>query len=237
MKPPRADSLTVTFSRLPAAGGVGQLPRGALVREEEHADRDQHHGDGGDVEGPAPGVLLRHALVAEALVDVAHDHDGHAAAAVAPAAGHGVRRAYHIFGEHFTGPELRDDERRAANTDEEAHEAQLGERVDEAREERADAAEGQQGRLDLDRAVDVAQRADHEARDDAGRDVKNVRHPDALFGDVEVLADHNQQRRVGEPDHEGHEETQPLEVERAHVRPRERELVPEDGPELELVDS
>merc|ERR1719247_3101883 len=76
-------------------------------------------------------------------------------------------------------------------TDEEAHEAQLGERVDEAREERADAAEGQQGRLDLDRAVDVAQRADHEARHDAGRDVKNVRHPDALFGDVEVLADHN----------------------------------------------
>jgi hypothetical protein len=85
--------------------------------------------------------------------------------------------------------------------------------------------EKQEPRVRAPRTEPVAQRADRDAHEDRNQNGRDVDVLDLALAQTERVLDQRHERRGGEPSEEANEERQPREMERPHLRRREREEV------------
>jgi hypothetical protein len=113
---------------------------------------------------------------------------------------------------------LGDDERGADRADRKAEEQERLVRLREGQPEHRDRAEQQQPCIGTPRAEPVAERADHQPHQDRHRDRGDVDVGDLILAEPELGLDQRHQRCGGEPREEAHEEREPRDMERAHLR-------------------
>ncbi|CAM9341566.1 unnamed protein product, partial [Ectocarpus sp. 8 AP-2014] len=136
---------------------------------------------------------------------------------VSPASGSGVSRADELLREDLRGPELRAHKRGAHHADEEADDSHVGGAVHQAGEGGRDTPHDEQGAGDDARSEGVAEGAHDETREHGGGHGRDVGVVHLELGHAEVGLDLLHEGGEGEPGDEGHEETEPREVEGSHV--------------------